>query len=203
MPVTRQLALASRVPVLAAMTMPVRLALAAWLLPAAGAAVSFSAGFSDDAVFQRSATKGTAVYGFAASAAPVKVTVSSSGGASYTVSATPTPWVDTSGCNATSCIDAKTPLPPAHGAFQWRAELKPQTAAGGSWTISATDGSAEQHDYARACHVRRRLLLQRPERESAPAPRLSTPESYQSAWPGPERLVRAEHGAGDILHVQC
>lgn len=125
------------------MTMPVRLALAAWLLPAAGAAgLSFSAGFSDDAVFQRSATKGTAVYGFAASAAPVKVTVSSSGGASYTVSATPTPWVDTSGCNATSCIDAKTPLPPAHGAFQWRAELKPQTAAGGSWTISATDGSA-------------------------------------------------------------
>ena len=107
----------------------------------AAAQLSWSAGLTSDAVFQRSATQGTAVYGFAASAEPVKVTVSG-GSSSYTVSATPTPWVDTSGCNATGCIDAKTPLPPAHGAWMWRAQLKPQAAAGGSWTISATDGGS-------------------------------------------------------------
>jgi hypothetical protein len=109
--------------------------------------LSWSAGFSDDAVFQRSATKGTAVYGFAASAAPVKVTVSASGAhrppeSVYTVTAAVSRWVDDSGCNTTACIDGRTPLPPAHGLFTWRAELKPQPTAGGVYTITAaTSGS--------------------------------------------------------------
>jgi hypothetical protein len=120
------------------------LALTASCLPQATASLSWSAGFSDDAVFQRSATKGTAVYGFASSAVTVTVTVSGGAAADaspYSVMVTPTPWVDTSGCNRTGCIDAKTPLPPAHGAFVWRAELKPQPEAGGHYTIVAADGT--------------------------------------------------------------
>ncbi len=61
----------------------------------------------------------------------------------YSVPATLSAWVDDSGCNATGCIDARTPLPPAHGQFIWRAELKPQPTAGGVYTITAaTAGSA-------------------------------------------------------------
>lgn len=86
------------------------------------------------------------MYGFAASDAPVKVTVS--GGdrppeSVYTVPATLSSWADDSGCNTTGCIDARTPLPPAHGKFTWRAELKPQPTAGGVYTVTAvTSGSA-------------------------------------------------------------
>lgn len=121
------------------------LALALAFPRSAAASLSWSAGFSDDAVFQRSATKGTAVYGFAASTDTVTVTVwtgSATGQPSYSVKATPTPWVDTSGCNQTGCIDAKTPLPPAHGAFTWRAELHPQASAGGTYAIQASDSTA-------------------------------------------------------------
>jgi hypothetical protein len=57
---------------------------------------------------------------------------------SYTVAATVRPWVDTSGCNATACIDPKTPLPPSHGAFVFSAVLQPQLAAGGSFQVTAT-----------------------------------------------------------------
>jgi hypothetical protein len=109
------------------------------LAPAAAQQLSFSAGFSDDAVLQRSVDAGAAVYGFAAGAGAVEVAVdgTSGGGAavSYSVAAVVTPWTSTSGCNATACIDPKTPLPPPHGKFVWRALLQPQPAGGGAFTI--------------------------------------------------------------------
>ena len=63
---------------------------------------------------------GTAVYGFAATAAPVTVTVGGGGGGGETYRTTPEPWIDTSGCNATACIDPKTPLPPHGGVSHCR-----------------------------------------------------------------------------------
>jgi hypothetical protein len=109
-------------------------------------ALSWSAGFSDDAVFQRSKDQGTAIYGFAHSdAAAIEVAVagtSGSGGAvSYKVVAVASPWVDTTGCNATACLDRKTPVPPPHGAFVWRALLQPQPVGGGQFTVTVSSVS--------------------------------------------------------------
>lgn len=112
--------------------------------------VSFSAGFSDYAVLQRSATVGARLYGFASTDGPITATVAAFSAAhgqvtSYNVSAEIYPWTSTSGCNSTSCIDGRTPLPPAHGEFTWVAQLRPQPLAGGSYsiTVSAGDGPNE------------------------------------------------------------
>ena len=99
----------------------------------------FSAGFTDGAVLQRG-DRGTAVYGFASSAAPVKVTVS--GSANYAVGAAVSSWTDDSGCNATACPDPRTHPMPAHGNFTWRAELQPQPTAGGEYSISVAAGGS-------------------------------------------------------------
>jgi sialate O-acetylesterase len=105
------------------------------------AELTFSAGFTSDAVLQRSATVGAALYGFTSSSSAVSVAVSGVDGAgaavSYRVQAAVEPWTDTSGCTAAECIDSKTPVPPVHGAFTWRAELKPQPTAGGTFTLTA------------------------------------------------------------------
>jgi sialate O-acetylesterase len=103
--------------------------------------LQFSSGFSNDAVLQRG-DLGSAIYGFAQSAAPVQVTVegATAGGksVSYTVDAEVAPWHDTSGCNAT------TPTKPmqAHGNWTWRATLKPQPEAGGAYTVLVRDSSS-------------------------------------------------------------
>ena len=58
--------------------------------------ISFSAGFTDNAVFQRSATVGVAVYGFTATASPLTISVTGVDGAGkavgYTVQAAVAPW---------------------------------------------------------------------------------------------------------------
>ena len=117
---------------------------------AAPPTISLSAGFTSDAVLQRSAVTGAKLYGFVASGtAPVTVTVSSSDGAAapYKVHATAAPWVNTTGgCmpmqlpNGTmaGCTDPKTPAMPEHGLFTWVAQLKPQPKAGGSSTITVS-----------------------------------------------------------------
>jgi hypothetical protein len=106
-------------------------------------ALSWSAGFSDDAMFQRGPI-GVAVYGFSDSGDVVEVNVSGISGTgatvSYSVQALIEPWTDTSGCSSTHCIDAKTPLPPAHGNFTFSAVLRPETA-GGEFSISASTSS--------------------------------------------------------------
>jgi hypothetical protein len=113
--------------------------------------LSFSAGFSDDAVFQRGEA-GHKVYGFTTDASPITVSVlsqphslgssgGSGGGGGYTVTATVSHWVSTSGCNATKCIDPKTPLPTQHGGYTWVAELHPTAEPGGQYTVSASKGS--------------------------------------------------------------
>ena len=102
--------------------------------------ISFSAGFSDDAVFQRSVSEGHKVYGFTTTNEAIIVQATISADDTYSVEATITPWVSTSGCTATSCIDPKTRLPPPHGSFTWSATLNPVEAAGGEYTISASKG---------------------------------------------------------------
>jgi hypothetical protein len=125
---------------------------------AAAPTISFSAGFTDDAVLQRSATTGAKIYGFVAANQPVTVTVSASGSSdsdsaaasARQYQATVAPWVNSSGCmpvqqpNGTmaGCSDPKTPEPPAHGAFTWVAQLKPQAAAGGEFTVTVTTAGA-------------------------------------------------------------
>lgn len=116
--------------------------LSALLLPVASA-LSWSAGFSDDALLQRSEAQGAAVYGFASSATKqVTVAVNGTNGAgapiSYVVTASVSPWSDTSGCNGTACIDPRTPLPSHHGAFTFKAILRPEKA-GGTFTITASE----------------------------------------------------------------
>lgn len=106
--------------------------------PATTPALQFSAGFSDSAVLQRG-DRGTAVYGFATSASPVKLMVS--GGANYEVSAKVSEWVDDSGCNSTICPAGKK-IMPAHGGFVWRAQLRPQPLAGGEYSLSVTSAAA-------------------------------------------------------------
>lgn len=105
-------------------------------------ALSFSAGFSDDSVFQRSGVEGHRVYGFTTTEDAISIvvedTVATENG--YTVAATISPWASDSGCTAAGCIDPKTPLPPPHGAYIWSATLQPVKAAGGSFTITATKG---------------------------------------------------------------
>ena len=109
-----------------------------------GHPLSWNAGFSDNAMFQRSASDGVAVYGFADSSASVSVkvegTTATGTAVSYDVAAEVVPWADTSGCNSTHCIDNKTPLPPLHGNFTFRAVLKPE-AAGGDFTVTASSTS--------------------------------------------------------------
>ena len=95
----------------------------------------FSAGFTDNAVLQRG-DAGVAVYGFAAAAGPIKVTVA--GDANYAVDAVAMPWNDDSGCNATACPDPRTQPMPNHGAYVWRAQLQPQPQAGGEYIISVS-----------------------------------------------------------------
>jgi len=118
------------------------------LLPALAAALSFSAGFSSDAVLQRSNTTGAAIYGYAHTAGAISVAVVVKGGGraqahQYKVAAAVMPWTDDTGCNATACVDPKTPLPPAHGHFVWRALLQPH-AAGGELTVTVTAASASE-----------------------------------------------------------
>ena len=99
----------------------------------------FSAGFSDDAVLQRTTSSdGAMVYGFTDSLQDkVAVSVSGIDGAgkavSYKLNAQVTAW--TGGTD----IHPNTPPPPPHGNFVWRAALQP-AAAGGSLTISASNG---------------------------------------------------------------
>ena len=104
----------------------------------AGADLIFSAGFSDDAVLQRTTgTDGALVYGFTDSNAKVAVSVSgtdSTGKAvSYKLDAQVTPWA------GGGDIHPNTPPPPPHGGFVWRAALQP-TTAGGSLMVSASNG---------------------------------------------------------------
>ena len=117
-------------------------------VPGLCGALSWSAGFSDDAMFQRSMEQGAAVYGFAHSAAAIEVSVSGKSGSgsavSYKVAAVTSPWADTTGCNATACIDKKTPLPPPHGAFVWRALLQPQPAGGGEFSVTVASASSAE-----------------------------------------------------------
>lgn len=98
-------------------------------------ALAFSAGFTDGAVLQRG-DAGAVVYGFAADAGGVKVTVA--GDANYAVDASSAPWKDDSGCNATACPDPRTRPMPLHGAYVWRAQLHPQSQPGGEYTISVS-----------------------------------------------------------------
>jgi len=110
--------------------------------------LSFSAGFSDDSVLQRSAFKGARIYGFATTNTK-DITVSFSSDissvmstfvAAYSVPAEISAWVDTSGCNATGCIDPGTPISPNHGNFTWMAELQPHASAGGAYLITVSMG---------------------------------------------------------------
>ena len=83
------------------------------LYRSAASQLVFSAGFSDDAVLQRSANSGAVVYGFATTNDPVTLTLT--GGDPQKVAATVTPWVH-SACGAVN--DTKTPCPaPPHGPF--------------------------------------------------------------------------------------
>lgn len=106
----------------------------------ASADLIFSAGFSDDAVFQRSPTDGAMVYGFVTEPAssPVMVAVSGTDGkgqaVSYKVPGTVSAWA------GGADIHPSTPPPPPHGKYVWRAQLKPQEA-GGSLTITASNGA--------------------------------------------------------------
>jgi hypothetical protein len=108
-------------------------------------ALSWSAGFSDDAVLQRSKDQGAAIYGFAHSDAAIEVAVAGTSGSgsavSYKVRAVASPWADTTGCNATACFDPKTPVPPPHGTFVWRASLQPQPAGGGQFSVTVSSAS--------------------------------------------------------------
>ena len=109
------------------------------LLSSVAAQLSFSAGFSDDAVLQRSATQGAAVYGFVAGSSPLTVTLTAAGRQPQHVTADVTAWVP-SACGAVN--DTKTPCPaPEHGNYVWRAVLPPQPKAGGNFTLSATSRS--------------------------------------------------------------
>ena len=108
------------------------------IAPACSAELSFSAGFSSDAVLQRSeGSEGARVYGFTDSAAAVTVSVTGSDGAGkavkYDVPASVTPW--TGGADT----HPDTPPPPPHGDFVWAAALQP-AAAGGALTVSASNG---------------------------------------------------------------
>jgi hypothetical protein len=108
------------------------------LYRSAASQLVFSAGFSDDAVLQRSANSGAVVYGFATTNDPVTLTLT--GGDPQKVAATVTPWVH-SACGAVN--DTKTPCPaPPHGPFVWRGVLKPQPKAGGSYTLTVSTASA-------------------------------------------------------------
>jgi len=68
----------------------------------------------------------------------------------YKVQATVAPWVSTSGCNSTGCIDPKTPQMPLHGRFTWVAELNPTSVPGGAFIISASVGTVQRlrHHFA-------------------------------------------------------
>ena len=98
---------------------------------AADPALSFSAGFATFAVLQRGDV-GAHVYGFSNSTAAVTVAVSvggggGGGGGGYTVDAEVRAWVNSSSVNDTHHD--------RHGDFVWRATLRPQPEAGGSYTI--------------------------------------------------------------------
>lgn len=121
------------------------LAVASAIAPPAEAALTFSAGLSDDAVLQRStaatgatattgatAATGAKVYGFTDPSAAVSVTVSGNDGTavSYKVPA------DVSARTGGGDSHPDTPPPPPHGGFVWVVALKPE-AAGGKLSISA------------------------------------------------------------------
>lgn len=112
-------------------------ALAATLSSSATFPVVFSAGFSTKMVLQRSATAGAAVYGFVDGDAVASIVVSVSGvdgkggAVEYSVPATATPQPPVGWFPDTNA-------PPAHGAFVWRATLKPADA-GGSYKVKVTD----------------------------------------------------------------
>eukprot|EP01049_Picozoa_sp_SAG25_P015755 SAG25_NODE_3326_length_1128_cov_1.300292_1_plen_317_part_00 len=113
-------------------------AIVAATLAHAQADLLFSAGFSDDAVLQRtSGSQGAMVYGFTDQQAKVRVSVSGTDGAakavSYKLDAHVTAWT------GAADIHPNTPPPPPHGSFVWSASLQP-SAAGGSLTISVSNG---------------------------------------------------------------
>lgn len=107
-------------------------------IPVAGSAnILFSAGFSDDAVLQRSHNIGATVYGFTSQNKSITVIVDGTDDKfntiAYRVEAQISKWEG----NATYPF---TPKPPPHGNWVWRAVLKPATA-GGAYTITVTDGT--------------------------------------------------------------
>ena len=131
------------------------LTLPAVLAAAAAPTISLSAGFTSDAVLQRSAVSGAKLYGFVASGSVVTVTVADStamaAAAPYMVHATVAPWMNTTGgCmpmqqpngSMAGCTDPHTPAMPDHGEFTWVAVLKPQPKAGGSFTITVSTAGA-------------------------------------------------------------
>jgi hypothetical protein len=109
----------------------------------------FSAGFTDEAVLQRSTSVGAAIYGFTNSTNQIYVSVSGTDAAGsmvgYTVAATLSNW--TGGDD----IHPDTPAPPAHGNTVWRAQLKP-SHAGGNLSITADDGSNPKASLSSVTH---------------------------------------------------
>ena len=93
--------------------------------------LAFSAGFSDNAVLQRSVDEGAKVYGFVDTEGDVTVTVKEVVKGSYTVKAEVHPF--TGGGD----IHPNTNPPPPHGNFVWVAVLHPSNASGGSYSITA------------------------------------------------------------------
>jgi hypothetical protein len=105
------------------------------LLSSVAGDLIFSAGFSDDAILQRSATAGAAIYGFAtASTDPITVRVEGTtkelATVSYTVQAEMYAWTGAG-------VYPDTPDAPKHGDTVWKAILKP-ASAGGDYSITVT-----------------------------------------------------------------
>ena len=98
----------------------------------------FSAGFSDDAVLQRSSgPEGASIYGFTDSAAAVTLSVHGTDArgkaVSYMAPAEVKVW------QGRGDVHPDTPPPPPHGNWVWRAALHP-SEAGGSLTVSVSNG---------------------------------------------------------------
>eukprot|EP01079_Euglenida_sp_SAG-EU17-18_P008547 gene8547-7802_t len=100
--------------------------------------LTFSAGFSDGEVLQRSNTIGTRVYGFAPSASPVTVSVTGTDGAGATVAYNATATVAPDGRDQ---WHPDTATEPPHGAYIWAATLQANAAPGGNFTVTVSDGT--------------------------------------------------------------
>jgi hypothetical protein len=119
--------------------------LCAMLLSSVACDLIFSAGFSNDAILQRSDTKGAAIYGFANSTGPITVKVDGKtkelATVSYTVQAETYAWKGAG-------VYPDTSDPPVHGTTVWKATLKP-ASAGGDYSITVTQSAAETATIAR------------------------------------------------------